>query len=103
MLEAEFHAIWIDPSGARLDVSSNGIAASRILFLPDSTRVHDPNESLKRTDNVRYALNNDPDTTEFIRLAEERNSILDTVPFGIVEVAGENATGLGSSKVGRAN
>jgi len=62
-IEAQFHAVWVDPAGAMHDVTPTGIEdMSRILFLPDFEK----NYEGKQIDNVQQALTEDPLITSFI-------------------------------------
>jgi hypothetical protein len=52
MIEAEFHAVWIDAAGNRRDVTPKESGAKHIWFLPDPKLVYD----VGRSHNVRVAL-----------------------------------------------
>jgi hypothetical protein len=66
MIEAEFHAVWIDDRGNLHDVTPKpGI--HRILFLPDPNRRYEG----RQINNVRMALRADPMIKEFIEAADE--------------------------------
>ena len=66
-VEAEFHAVWVSPSGEFVDITPNDYGVNRILFLPD----RDKTFTGQRVDNVRIALRNDPNIIEFIKNAEQ--------------------------------
>ncbi|MDT8903599.1 hypothetical protein [Anaeroselena agilis] len=67
MLDAEFHAVWLDNMGNYLDISPHFPVTNKILFLPDNNRVFEG----RRIDNVRRALKNDPIVLELIKICEE--------------------------------
>jgi hypothetical protein len=41
MLEADFHCVWIDPSGAMRDVTEQPDGEKQIVFMPDNSRAFD--------------------------------------------------------------
>jgi hypothetical protein len=69
LLEAEFHAVWIDVQGIPHDVTpkSSICQIDQILFLPDPNRTYEG----RQIDNVRVALQDDPLIQEFIECNEE--------------------------------
>jgi hypothetical protein len=68
LLEAEFHAVWLDAEGRRLDVTPKQIPGlTSIVFLPDATLVYEG----RQIDNVRVPLKDDPLVTAFINTAED--------------------------------
>jgi len=68
MIEAEFHAVWVDIEGNYHDVSPKAIAIDRILFLPDPKRTYQG----RQVDNVRIALeDSDAIIKRFIENAEK--------------------------------
>lgn len=67
-IEAEFHAIWKRPDGRLVDVTRKARQCSRVLFLKDPSREYEG----VQVDNIRRALNNDPQTLRFIELAHAR-------------------------------
>lgn len=63
MIEAEFHAIWVDESGSRHDVTPKPLPTiTDIVFLPDPTLVYEG----RQIDNVRASLVSDALVNEFI-------------------------------------
>jgi len=87
LLEAEFHSIWEDRDGARIDVTPKPDGERQILFLPDRSQEFDF-ETRQRRDNIRKALSQEPDVLEFIELGRRRKQILLTnaVSPGISDV-----------------
>lgn len=80
-IEAEPHAIfdsgesWIDPTP---NFFPDGSRCRLILFIPnDSTR--DPQSTVIQ-DNIRIPLTNNPRLAEALKLAAERNALLNRVP-----------------------
>ena len=73
-IEAELHAVWVDPSGVRHDIAPHRLPFKRILFLPDVTANYGETHQV---DNRRKALVKNPDVLNFIRAAhgiyEEEN------------------------------
>ncbi len=55
-VEAEFHAVWKQPTGELLDVTPKNHATSKILFLPDPSRRYEG----RQINNVRRALRTSP-------------------------------------------
>jgi hypothetical protein len=51
-LEAEFHAVWVNPSGHYIDITPKLDSEKIILFLPDSMRLYED----KLIDNIRKPL-----------------------------------------------
>ncbi len=67
LIEAEFHAVWIDKEGDRLDVTPNAIpGAARINFLPDPKLL----DNGRQIDNVRISLVDDPLVNDLIKSHE---------------------------------
>ncbi|UOY04998.1 hypothetical protein L0P88_13660 [Muricauda sp. SCSIO 64092] len=67
MIEAEFHAVWIDKNGVYHEVTPKSLPSlKRILFLPDPKRRY----SGCQIDNVRIALKDDVLVHKFIENAE---------------------------------
>ena len=67
MIEAEFHAVWIDEEGITHEVSTQALPdEDHILFLPDNSTKYDG----KQIDNVRVPLVEDPLVKDFISSAE---------------------------------
>jgi hypothetical protein len=67
MIEAEFHAVWIDAAGTRRDVTPKAFGITRIVFLPDPNLVYEG----RQIDNVRVALRDDPLIHQLIEAAEQ--------------------------------
>lgn len=68
LLEAEFHAVWVDKEGRRHDVTPKAIPGiTQIVFLPDPNLVYEG----RQIDNLRRPLNDDPLIKAFIEAAEE--------------------------------
>jgi len=63
LINAEFHAVWKDPSGSLVDITPKPPPIQRILFLPDPTREYDG----RQVNNVRRPLRNDPAIKRFIK------------------------------------
>jgi len=68
LVEAEFHAVWIDSDGNPHDITPKGMFnITQILFLPDPTIVY----TGRQIDNVRVPVNeNDELIKEFISINE---------------------------------
>lgn len=65
--EAEFHAVWRDPSaGSLVDLNPRPFPFSVINFLPDPARRYEG----RQVDNVRMPLKNDPLVKQFIYQAQ---------------------------------
>jgi hypothetical protein len=62
LLEAEFHAVWIDAEGNYHDVTPRSPEVEEILFLPDKVRKYNG----KQINNVRVPLQDDPLISEYI-------------------------------------
>jgi hypothetical protein len=67
MLEAEFHAVWVDPDGDLRDVTPKDLPFEQSVFLRDPALLYDG----RQIDNVRVALRDDPLIMDFIRAAEQ--------------------------------
>jgi hypothetical protein len=67
LIEAEFHAVWIDDHGRSHDVTPKELPGiKQIVFLPDPKLVYEG----RQIDNVRMPLKGDPLISEFIEAAE---------------------------------
>ncbi len=67
MIEAEFHAVWMDDRGVRHDVSPTALPSIReIVFLPDPRLSYNG----QQIDNVRVALRDDDLLHDFIAACE---------------------------------
>ena len=71
-IEAEFHAVWQQPSGVILDVTPHAIPCRNILFLPDPKLQYEG----RQIDNIRKPLVNDRDLVRFLYLHHRRFEIL---------------------------
>lgn len=68
VLEAEFHAIWIDKEGRRRDVTPRAHAhITEIAFLPDPELIYEG----RQIDNYREAMRDDPLIHRYIELSED--------------------------------
>ena len=67
LVEAEFHAVWQNPEGELIDITPKEGRESRILFLPDSSRVY----TGRPIDNIRVPLRDEPLIRHFIVASEE--------------------------------
>jgi len=72
MIEAEFHAVWQTTDNTLIDITPAPKGASRVLFLPDSSREYNG----RQINNIRKALYQKPLVEEFIRLWDEHHEIL---------------------------
>lgn len=77
MIEAEFHAVWIDAHGAMHEVSPqaellDGSTHEETLFVPDPSKLDDG----RQVDNLRIALKRDPLIQKFIKNAKRRYKYL---------------------------
>ncbi|MDQ3819520.1 MAG: zinc chelation protein SecC, partial [Acidobacteriota bacterium] len=52
MIEAEFHAVWLAPDDMLVDVTPAPKGVTRVLFLPDSSRVYEG----RQVNNIRKPL-----------------------------------------------
>jgi len=66
-IEAEFHSVWVDPSGERQDIAPHHLPFSRILFLPDPAATYG---DAHQVHNRRKPLVKDPDVLKFIGAAK---------------------------------
>lgn len=66
MIEAEFHAVWVDPRGNLRDVTPRALGAGKSAFLPDPTLVYEG----RQINNVRVALVDDALLREYIGVAD---------------------------------
>ncbi|MFW9874923.1 MAG: SEC-C metal-binding domain-containing protein [Candidatus Thorarchaeota archaeon] len=67
-LEAEFHAIWIDPSGKLIDITPKQDNEEQILFLPDPVRQYEG----ELIENIRKPLVDNEYTRTWIILERKR-------------------------------
>jgi SEC-C motif-containing protein len=69
-IEGQFHAIWVAPEGALMDVTPKTNGDTETLFLPDPKETFDES-SLLRRDNIRLAEYDHPIVHEFLRHAAD--------------------------------
>jgi hypothetical protein len=70
-LEAEFHAVWVDPGGEdRVDITPHE-GEDKILFLPDPSRIWQN----VVVPNRRFALKDDPLVKEFLTLGDRMDQL----------------------------
>ena len=67
MIEAEFHAVWVDVDERRHDVTPKPFDLDSIVFLPAPNLTYEG----KQKDNVRIALQDDPLIDDFINAAAD--------------------------------
>ena len=65
-LEAEFHGVWVAPTGELVDIAGRADGRTAVLFLPDSRRTY-RGESLP---NRFFALSTSPDVRAMVQDAE---------------------------------
>jgi len=73
MIEAEFHAVWRDPSGTLRDITPKPDGISKILFLPDPGRTYEK----RQVNNIRQPLSNTFEVREFIAAADAQFEFMD--------------------------
>lgn len=66
MIEAEFHAVWVDTNGKYHDITPKELDIEKILFLPDNKTVYEN----KQVDNVRVSLTDDTLVSDYIKSSE---------------------------------
>jgi hypothetical protein len=93
-IEAEFHAVWVSPNGAMIDITPKDIPTKSILFLPDPIRRFEG----RRIDNIRRTLVDDPLLSEYLRLFTEHQHAIDELRgegnFGPSRSRGPTSIGL---------
>jgi hypothetical protein len=73
--EAEFHAVWRDPStGSLVDLNPRPFPFSVISFLPDPVRRYEG----RQVDNIRRPLNKNPLVKQFIYQAQRFFQLMNT-------------------------
>lgn len=82
-IECEHHAVWRAPDGSPIDVTPAADGQTRILFLPDPSKVYDF-QGLRRLDNVRKALTSDPDVRGFLDLAAQVVALIEDNSEGLM-------------------
>jgi hypothetical protein len=73
MIEAEFHAVWRDPSGTLRDITPKLGGISKILFLHDPGRRYEQ----RQVNNIRQALLDTPEVRELIAAANAQFEFMD--------------------------
>lgn len=66
LVEAEFHAIWVSPLGAYIDITPKDNHENKIFFLPSIKKSYQG----RQIDNIRKHLTNDPIIHEFIKISK---------------------------------
>jgi hypothetical protein len=86
MIEAEFHAIWEDILGNKIDVTPKENKEKRILFLPDKKMVFNG----IRINNIRENLNGSNMVERFIELNNQLYELMNTREnkheFGLIKL-----------------
>lgn len=85
-IEAEHHVVY-DPGDGQpwVDVTPSVDGETVRLFLPDDRATYDfENEGVRR-DNIRHALNGDPNIRQLFSVSERLNEIMNSIP-GVGEV-----------------
>jgi len=72
LIEAEFHAVWINNVGKYIDITPTGDGENEILFLPDNKKVF----SGKLIDNVRKPLLDDAYIRTSIKVSKKKFEIM---------------------------
>lgn len=67
LIEAEFHCIWINPSGELIDLTHKREKGNHIIFLPDQNMKYDG----RQVNNIRKALTPDPLIKNYINMWNE--------------------------------
>ena len=75
-LEAEFYAVWRDPTGGLHDITPRPGDSRSILFLQDPQRIFDG----RRVKTVRHALSRDPAVAGFLRACDEEFALINRGP-----------------------
>lgn len=74
MVQAEFHAVWLEPGGRLVDVTPNDQDGERILFRPDDGRTW----SGRLVPSVFLPLTQDPDAVRLIELSNKSAELLNS-------------------------
>lgn len=72
LVEAEFHAVWLSPTGKMIDITPHLIECHHIMFVRDPKRTY----TGKPVDSIRLPLRKDPKIDELIELMKERFEIM---------------------------
>jgi hypothetical protein len=90
MIEAEFHAVWRDPSGVLRDITPKPGGISRILFLHDPGRRYEQ----RQVNNIRKALLDTVEVRELIAAADAQFEFMDrgerALEHGIITLRGRD-------------
>lgn len=90
MIEAEFHAVWRDPSGVLRDITPKPGGISRILFLQDASRRYEQ----RQVNNIREALLDTHEVRELIAAANAQFEFMDrgerALEHGIIALRGRD-------------
>lgn len=71
-IQAEFHSVWRAPDGELLDVTPALHGGSRVLFLPDPTRVFEG----RNVPGVHRPYSDSPMCDEFVEIIREQERLL---------------------------
>lgn len=71
-LEAEFHSIWIKPTGEMTDITPKKRPVSKILFLPDNQAIY----TGRQINNIRQATSSDPCVTQYLSTFDAQFELL---------------------------
>lgn len=66
LIEGEFHAVWVSPEGALIDITPKRDGETQILFIPDPKRIYED----RMVGTVRLPLDNDPRIRRMIEFNE---------------------------------
>jgi hypothetical protein len=90
-VEAEFHAVWRDPTGKFADITPRNRPISRILFLPDASTVYEG----RQIENVRHPINQAPEIAQYLDTFRDEFSILNrgsrANQYGEIVLSGQEA------------
>jgi hypothetical protein len=67
LIEAEFHAVWLNTERKFIDVTPKDVPTRKILFLPDPKMTYEG----KQVNNIRRPLRHDPNINGFIQACDE--------------------------------
>jgi hypothetical protein len=81
-IEAEHHGIWRSPAGKLADVTPAPAGEKRRLFLADPQATYDFS-TMRRRDNVRAALHDDPTIREFFEAAAAWAAFIEAHSHGL--------------------
>lgn len=72
MVEAEFHAVWLSPVGAMVDITPKPQGETTIFFVPDLRRSYEG----ETVDNVRRAIRDDLLVHHLIKVSETITQVM---------------------------